>query len=286
MCSGFNWRLFDVVVVCMILVGETYICYILVLELQSLLLRIFLNLVYFIPYLASFSVLTFHCYSYWKSVEEKYFVLKQLIYEECRDIQRVNNGCIPSRHPKRKENVLPVVSRELYDKVREELLPYHTNLFYFSLKVLMLSIFAYGIFELVNTLHALKISAVVRILITFSVSIVPYIFNMEKLNASEARKKAWLEKIKLNVKYIVEELTLEDPELARTVLIIQDKSNDTVDREHAGNSYVRERTAIRIICIIKGDVKSVLRRPTFQWVGPDHWNVNISHLPNFLELNL
>jgi hypothetical protein len=64
--------------------------------------------------------------------------------------------------------------------------------------------------------------------------------------------------MKLNVKYIVEELTLEDPELA-TVLIIQDKSNDTVDREHAGNSYVRERTAIRIICIIKGDVKSVLR---------------------------
>ena len=164
-------------------------------------------------------------------MEEKYFVLKQLIYEECRDIQRVNNGCIPSRHPKRKENVLPVVSRELYDKVREELLPYHTNLFYFSLKVLMLSIFAYGIFELVNTLHALKISAVVRVLITLSVSIVPYIFNMEKLSTSEARKKAWLEKMKLNVKYIVEELTLEDPELARTVLIIQDKSNDTVNRE-------------------------------------------------------
>ena len=166
-------------------------------------------------------------------MEEKYFVLKQLIYEECRDIQRVNNGCIPSRYPKRKENVLPVVSRvrELYDKVREELLPYHTNLFYFSLKVLMLSIFAYGIFELVNTLHALKISAVVRVLITLSVSIVPYIFNMEKLSTSEARKKAWLEKMKLNVKYIVEELTLEDPELARTVLIIQDKSNDTVNRE-------------------------------------------------------
>ena len=31
----------------------------------------------------------------------------------------------------------------------------------------------------------------------------------------------------------------------------------------------------------------VLRRPKFQWSGPDHWNVvNISHLPNFLELNL
>ena len=42
---------------------------------------------------------------------------------------------------------------------------------------------------------------------------------------------------------------------------------------------------------LKDDVKSVcayvLRRPTFQWSGLDHWNVvSISHLPNFLELNL
>jgi hypothetical protein len=30
-----------------------------------------------------------------------------------------------------------------------------------------------------------------------------------------------------------------------------------------------------------------LATPMFQWSGPDHWNViNISHLPNFLELNL
>jgi hypothetical protein len=58
----------------------------------------------------------------------------------------------------------------------------------------MLSIFAYGIFELVNTLHALKISAVVRVLITLSVSIVPYIFNIEKFNTSEARKKHGLKK--------------------------------------------------------------------------------------------
>ena len=226
-----NSCFFHAVGVCIMLVGGTLFCYVSILALQYFLLGVFLNLIYFIPYLASFSVLTFHCYSYWKSVEEKYFVLKQLIYEECRDIQRVSNGYIPNRHPKPKENVLPVVSRELYDKVREELLPYHTNLFYFSLKLLMLSIFAYCIFELVNTLHALKISAVVQVLITVSVSIVPYIFNMEKLNTSEARKKAWLEKMKLNVKYIVEELTLEDPELARTVLIIQDKSNGTVDRE-------------------------------------------------------
>ena len=39
--------------------------------------------------------------------------------------------------------------------------------------------------------------------------------------------------------------------------------------------------------LIKDAVKSVLRRPKFEWSGSDHWNViNISHLPSFLELNL
>jgi hypothetical protein len=76
---SFSSSLSNAVPVCAILLGGTYVCYILILALQYFLLGIVLNLVYFIPYLASFLVLTFHCYSYWKSVEEKYFVLKQLI---------------------------------------------------------------------------------------------------------------------------------------------------------------------------------------------------------------
>jgi hypothetical protein len=67
----------------------------------SFLLGLFLNLIYFIPYFAFFSVLTFYCCSYWKTMEEKYCVLKRLIYEACRDKQQVYNGCIPNRHPKR-----------------------------------------------------------------------------------------------------------------------------------------------------------------------------------------
>ena len=77
------------------------------------LLGLFLNLIYFIPYFAFFSVLTFYCCTYWKTMEEKYFVLKRLIYEECRKIQYVNNGCIPNRHPKPNEKVLPVVRSDV-----------------------------------------------------------------------------------------------------------------------------------------------------------------------------
>ena len=108
---------------------------VMIFAIQSFLLGLFLNLIYFIPYFEFFSVLTFYCCSYWKTMEEKYWVLKRLIYEACREKQQVDNGCIPNRHPKREEKVLPVVSKELYDEIREELLPYDTNLFYFGLKI-------------------------------------------------------------------------------------------------------------------------------------------------------
>jgi hypothetical protein len=152
-------------------------------------------------------------------MEEKYWVLKRLIYEACRDKQQVNNGCIPNRHPKREEKVLPVVSKELYDKIREELLPYDTNLFYFGLKIFWSFVFSFGIFHLINMLNEFNVTGVVQVVTTASLGIMPHIFNMVGLKTSEERKKACEERLKLNVNYMVEDLIREDPELARTVLI-------------------------------------------------------------------
>ena len=192
-----------------------------VFSIMFFLLGLFLNLVHFIPYFAFFSVLTFYCCTYWKTMEEKYFVLKRLIYEECRNIQYVNNGCIPNRHPKPNEKVLPVVSKELYDKIREVMLPYHTNLFYFVLKMFWSIAFSSGIFMLMYMLSKFHVGALFQIVITASLGVMPHVFNMLVLKANEERKKAWNEKLKLNVKYMVEELIREDRELARTVLIIE-----------------------------------------------------------------
>ena len=187
----------------------------------SFLLGLFLNLVYFFPYFAFVSVLTFYCYTYWKTMEEKYFVLKRLIYEACRETQNINNGCIPNRHPKPNEKVLPVVSKELYDKIREVMLPYHTNLFYFVLKMFWSIAFSSGIFMLMYILNKFHVGGLVQIVITASLGVMPHILNMVALKANEERKKAWNEKLKLNVKYMVEELIREGPALARTVLIIE-----------------------------------------------------------------
>jgi hypothetical protein len=209
---------------------------VMVYAIQSFLLGLFLNLIYFIPYFAFFSVLTFYCSSYWKTMEEKYCVLKRLIYEACRDKQQVNNGCIPNRHPKREEKVLPVVSKELYDIIREKLLPYHTNLFFLGLKIFWSFVFSFGIFQLINMLNQFNVTGVVQVVTTASLGIMPHIFNMVGLKTSEERKKAWEEKLKLNVKYMVEELVGEDSERVRTVLIMEEDNDGTTSEENIQDS--------------------------------------------------
>ena len=195
-------------------------------SLLSFVLGLFLNLFHFIPFIAFFSVLTFYCSTYWKTMEEKYFVLKQLIYEACREAQNINNGCTPNRHPKPGEKVLPVVSSKLYDKIREEFLPYDTNLFYFGLKIFWAIAFSLGILALINMLNEFNVTGLVQVVTTASLGVMPHIFNMVGSKTSEAKTKAHNENLKLNVKYMVEELIREDPELARTVLIREQDLDD------------------------------------------------------------
>ena len=190
-------------------------------SIMSFLLGLFLNLFHFIPYMAFFSVLTFYCSTYWKNMEEKYFVLKQLIYEACRETQNINNGCIPNRHPKPGKKNLSVVSRELYDKIREEFLPYDTNLFYFGLKIFWATSFSLGILALINMLNQFNVTGLVQVVITASLGVMPHIFNMVGSKTSEAKTKVHNENLKRNVKYMVQELIREDPELARTVVIME-----------------------------------------------------------------
>ena len=210
-----------------------HILFILVFAIQSLLLGLFLNLNFFIPYLAFASVLTFYCHSYWKSLEEKYLVLKRVIYDACRDRQGDNDDGNTSNTPGQNETALPVVSKEVYEIIREKFLPYHTNILYFILKVLWVVGFSYGIFELVNMLHAFHITAAVQVVTTASVGIMPRVFSMVALKISKEKDKAWNEKLKLNVKYILEGLIGMNEVRAKTVLIIQD-NDDTI----AGNLII------------------------------------------------
>ena len=206
---------------------------------MSLLFGLFLNLIFFIPYLAFVSVLTFYCISYWKSMEENYLLLKQLIYEACRDTKHDDNDLIPNKRPKRNEKVLPVVSKELYDKIREKLLPYDKNLFNLGLKFLCVFAFAFAIFQLIKMLREFEVTGFVQVLTTASLGVMPHIFNMAALKTSEQMKEAWKEKLKLNVKYMVEDLVRDDSELAQTTVIIP-WQHDTTNEMTDDNDQVNE----------------------------------------------
>ena len=205
-----------------------HILFILVLAIQSFFLGLFLNLSYFTPYLAFASVLTFYFHSYWKSLEEKYLVLKRMVYDACQEIQNDMRERTPSGSLGRNEVALPVVSKEVYEIAREKLLPYHTNISCLILKLLWSFAFSFALFVLVNMLHDFHITAAIQVITTASLGIMPHVFNMVASKTSEEREKAWIEKLKLNVKYLVEEQTTpENPDRVKTVLIIQD-SDDSV----------------------------------------------------------
>ena len=223
----------------------------------SFLLGLFLNLFYFIPYFAFFSVLTFYCCTYWKTTEEQYSVLKRLIYEACREIQNINNGCIPNRHPKPNEDVIPVVSKRLYDKIREELLPYDTNLFYFGLKMVWSIAFSYAIFTLINMLNEFNVTGLVQVITTASLGVMPHIFNMVGLKTNEERKKAWNEKLKLNVKYRVEELISENVKLYDYLI---KNAKNTTNKENTEDSKPLKHIA-RTVLIIEQEIRDNETRP-------------------------
>ena len=223
----------------------------------AFLLGLFLNLFYFIPYFAFFSVLTFYCCTYWKTLEEQYSVLKRLIYEACRETQNINNGCIPNRHPKPNEDVIPVVSKRLYGKIREELLPYDTNLFYFILKIFWSIAFSYVIFTLINRLNEFNVTGLVQVITTASLGVIPHVFNMVALKTNEERKKAKNEKLKLNVKYRVEELISENVKLYDYLI---KNAKNTTNKESTEDSKPLKHIA-RTVLIIEQEIRDNETRP-------------------------
>ena len=220
-----------------------HILFILVFAIQSFSLGIFLNLNYFTPYLAFASVLTFYCHSYWKSLEEKYLVLKRVIYDVCRERQEEIHGRTPSYQLGRNEVALPVVSKEVYEIIREKFLPYHTNISSLILNLLWYFAFSSAILVLVNMLHAFHITAAIQVFTTASLGIIPYVFNMVALKTSEEKQKAWNEKLKLNVKTLVKELTPQgNHDRATTVLIVQDTDESVGEKIKLLNRCAQPQT--------------------------------------------
>ena len=184
----------DSIVSMALYIFQFHISYILTFALQSLLLGLFLNLTYFLPYLTAISVFAFYGHGIWKSVEEKYFLLKLLIYEECQEKKAKTNEI--NGTPQKDQKLVSVVSKKIYDIIREKLLPYTAPVSWAFIKLLWLLVFSDGILELVRMLHTFNTTAGIKVVVTASVGILPRIFNNITWNAGgEERKEAWKKNI-------------------------------------------------------------------------------------------
>ena len=221
---------FDTVLAMAFVIIHFHTYYVLTLTLRSFLLGLFLNLTYFLPYLAAISVFTFYSYGTWKSTEAKYILLKLIIYEECQ-VKKPD-----TRHA---NEILPqdvklqyVLAREIYDSIRQKLLPYNKNLIWVFLRLLWLIVLSYGVLELVRMLRIFKTTVAVKVVVTASLSILPQIFNTIGWNAGgEDRKEAWKKELKQNVKRFVKAIPYSQIVLSIPT-ITQTPTNDSDNSEN------------------------------------------------------
>ncbi|XP_028418424.1 uncharacterized protein LOC114543773 [Dendronephthya gigantea] len=220
-------EMFDVLCAVLLLTFTSYSYYILVLASQSFLLGLFLNIAYFAPYAAPLAVTAFYCCTCWKSVERKYYYLEQLIYEECGK-EEINNNS--NQRLQQNERLLPVVSKELYENIREKLLPYDTNLTWLGLKIGLLLGYLYFILMVLDMLHEHNFTIPAQMWTMISVSIIPFIFNTLALKVSGGEgKEPWIRVLELNVKEMVPKQTDGTrSRLARRALVVKESSSNTV----------------------------------------------------------
>ena len=214
-------------------------------------LGLLFNIIYFIPYITVVSVSTFYFLQFWKSMDSKYFALKMFIYEEYRSRINDDDSAINNNSQKESGAIVPVVSKQLYHKIRERLLPYHTNLWFHGFQVFVTFFFSIVFVYIITVLQRNHATSVVKVLTTMSVSVIPYIYNSVVLKSSEEQKRAWDERLKINVKRVVDELIAEDPELATTVLTIRPYKNETTGVQRSDIEDSTEHDEITSVCIVE-----------------------------------
>jgi hypothetical protein len=178
-----------------------------------------LNSIYYFPYITLISVASFYTWASWKSLTGEYLALKILIYEALVQQKKSNNNVDPDEIND-DQHIVYVVSKKLYNNIRERLLPYHSKFLVFFLKLLLISIFAFGVFTLVKMLQAVDSSPTVTVIASLTTGALPYILNIAMERMSE-EKKAQNEIMKGNVERLVKRFTNDDnPELLKTILIL------------------------------------------------------------------
>jgi hypothetical protein len=121
------------------------------------------------------------------------------------------------------------VSKELYDKIRERLLPYNVNLFYFALKLFFLVGFCYIALSFVKVFQEIDASPAVQLLTSLSFGALPYLLNIILSRKGDEEKAAWKRQLRVRVKHHVAKLTTNNLEFRQIILKRWPNGNENED---------------------------------------------------------
>ena len=158
---------------------------------------VYLNGSFFSPFVVPTLVFLGYFWKNWRSfVETKYLILKTKIHEVCKERQekRQNESSVSApttssdlqENKENTENTDPqytvdvkkgTVSKALYDKIRERMLPYNVVFFSFFVRMFFVANFCLIIFVMMLLAQESKIPAAAQIMSTIIVSTFPLIFD-------------------------------------------------------------------------------------------------------------
>ena len=190
-CIFFIW-LSWLIVSCGVMIAFAYLSLNLVLYLVT---GLYLNGSFFGPIVVPMLVLLVYAWSSWKSfVEIEYLQLKTKIYEVCEEHyksrkEKSSSGTFTattsSSHLAMISNASytvnvkeGTVSKALYDKIRENLLPYHEVLFYFFVRMCLIGNFCLVVVGMMYLAQKSNDAAVpAQVMSTIVISTIPLIFD-------------------------------------------------------------------------------------------------------------
>ena len=173
---------------------------------------LFLNGEVYSPYVLPLCTIIFYSWTKWRSsVETKYLVLLTNIYKVCKEsrvesdqssINVTENFNIASNtsDSSTKKDIFtiglddddgePIIQKELYNSVRETLLPYDEILFYYFQRVFFILIFAYFLYIMISLAQTSRVPGSIQVISTIAASSLPFIFEFVWKKNSDEEKEA------------------------------------------------------------------------------------------------
>ena len=169
---------------------------------------LFLNGENYSPYILPVCTIIFYSWTNWRSsVETKYLVLLTNIYKVSKESSAesgkgstnvaMNSNTASNTsdsktlkiryHP---EDGEPMIEKELYNLVREKLLPYDKILFYYFQRVFFILIFAHFLYIMISLAQTSRVPGFIQVISSIAATSLPFIFDFVWKKNSDEKKEA------------------------------------------------------------------------------------------------